>query len=105
MLPGPVLLNQSATLLFSSDFSSAGSGFVVRHRAIQGRSEPAGKQNVQYMPVKTEINTLICTDHIQPICYIQEMDTLHIVFMLSSSAVSVNCGSHSNLGVVLADVP
>ncbi|XP_044212979.1 ovochymase-2 [Thunnus albacares] len=40
--PGPVLLNnsQNATLLFSSDISGAGSGFIVRHRAVQGHSDP-----------------------------------------------------------------
>ncbi|XP_030280894.1 ovochymase-2 [Sparus aurata] len=40
--PGPVLLNnsQTATLLFSSDISRSGSGFVVRHRAVRGRSDP-----------------------------------------------------------------
>ncbi|XP_076588628.1 ovochymase-2, partial [Chaetodon auriga] len=40
--PGPVLLNnsQSATLLFSSDITRAGSGFVITHHAVQGRSDP-----------------------------------------------------------------
>lgn len=48
--PGPVLLNnsQNATLLFSSDINRAGSGFVVRHRALQGRSDPGGRHNIQY---------------------------------------------------------
>ncbi|TDH09242.1 hypothetical protein EPR50_G00084730 [Perca flavescens] len=38
VLPGPVLLNNSqyATLLFSSDINRARSGFVIRHRAVQG---------------------------------------------------------------------
>ncbi|XP_063732702.1 ovochymase-2 [Eleginops maclovinus] len=42
VLPGSILLNNSlhATLLFSSDISKAGSGFVVRHRAVQGHSNP-----------------------------------------------------------------
>ncbi|KAK1902012.1 Ovochymase-2, partial [Dissostichus eleginoides] len=42
VLPGSVLLNNSqhATLLFSSDISRAGSGFVVRHRAVQGHFNP-----------------------------------------------------------------
>uniref|UniRef100_A0A8D0ATW4 Ovochymase 2 n=1 Tax=Sander lucioperca TaxID=283035 RepID=A0A8D0ATW4_SANLU len=42
VLPGPVLLNNSqyATLLFSSDINRAGSGFVIRHRAVQGHSNP-----------------------------------------------------------------
>ncbi|XP_034542175.1 ovochymase-2 [Notolabrus celidotus] len=41
VLPGQVLLNNShnATLLFSSDISQAGSGFVIRHRAVQGHSD------------------------------------------------------------------
>ncbi|KAM4618540.1 ovochymase-2 [Polymixia lowei] len=41
-LPAPVLLNnsQSATLFFSSDISITGSGFVVRHRAVQGHPAP-----------------------------------------------------------------
>nr|XP_046250893.1 ovochymase-2 [Scatophagus argus] len=41
-LPGPVFLNnsQNATLLFSSDINRAGSGFVIRHRAVQGHSDP-----------------------------------------------------------------
>lgn len=45
--PGPVLLNnsQDATVLFSSDVSRAGSGFVVRHRALQGHTDPGGKHN------------------------------------------------------------
>ncbi|XP_051238815.1 ovochymase-2 isoform X1 [Dicentrarchus labrax] len=40
--PGPLLLNnsQNATLLFSSDINRAGSGFVIRHRAVQGRFDP-----------------------------------------------------------------
>ncbi|XP_053742805.1 ovochymase-2 [Synchiropus splendidus] len=43
VFPGRVLLNnsQTATLLFSSDVSDAGSGFVVRHLAVQGHAEPA----------------------------------------------------------------
>ncbi|CAK6969951.1 ovochymase-2 [Scomber scombrus] len=42
VLPGPVLLNNSlnATLLFSSDISGTGSGFVVEHRAVKGHSDP-----------------------------------------------------------------
>ncbi|XP_014264827.2 ovochymase-2 isoform X3 [Maylandia zebra] len=42
VLPGPVLLNNShnATLLFSSDVSRAGSGFVIRHHAVKGHSHP-----------------------------------------------------------------
>ncbi|XP_035769772.1 ovochymase-2 isoform X2 [Neolamprologus brichardi] len=42
VLPGPVLLNNShnATLLFSSDISRAGSGFVIRHHAVKGHSHP-----------------------------------------------------------------
>ncbi|XP_071362713.1 ovochymase-2 isoform X2 [Trachinotus anak] len=38
----PVLLipSENATLLFSSDISRAGSGFVMRHRAVQGHSDP-----------------------------------------------------------------
>uniref|UniRef100_UPI0037E79510 ovochymase-2 n=1 Tax=Semicossyphus pulcher TaxID=241346 RepID=UPI0037E79510 len=42
LLPSPVLLNnsQNATLLFSSDINQAGSGFVIRHRAVQGQSDP-----------------------------------------------------------------
>ncbi|XP_045904656.1 ovochymase-2 isoform X5 [Micropterus dolomieu] len=41
VLPGPVLMNSpNATLVFSSDISRAGSGFVVRHRAVQGHSDP-----------------------------------------------------------------
>ncbi|XP_049430393.1 ovochymase-2 isoform X1 [Epinephelus fuscoguttatus] len=42
VLPGPVLLNNSqfATLLFSSDMNRAGSGFVIRHRAVHGHSDP-----------------------------------------------------------------
>ncbi|KAM7003464.1 ovochymase-2 [Tautogolabrus adspersus] len=42
VLPGPVLLNnsQNATLLFSSDINQAGGGFVIRHRAVQGHSDP-----------------------------------------------------------------
>ncbi|KAE8295803.1 Ovochymase-2 [Larimichthys crocea] len=41
-LPGSVLLNnsQNATLVFSSDVNRAGSGFVVRHRAVRGRIDP-----------------------------------------------------------------
>ncbi|XP_036964112.1 ovochymase-2 isoform X3 [Acanthopagrus latus] len=41
--PGPVLLNnsQAATLLFSSDINRSGSGFVIRHRAVRGLSDPA----------------------------------------------------------------
>ncbi|XP_072241437.1 ovochymase-2 [Leuresthes tenuis] len=41
-LPGPVLLqnSQNATLHFSSDINRAGSGFVVRHRAVKGHSHP-----------------------------------------------------------------
>ncbi|KAM9753387.1 LOW QUALITY PROTEIN: ovochymase-2 [Menidia menidia] len=41
-LPGPVLLqnSQNATLRFSSDINGAGSGFVVRHRAVRGHSHP-----------------------------------------------------------------
>ncbi|XP_073327978.1 ovochymase-2 [Pagrus major] len=40
--PGPLLLNnsQTATLLFSSDINRSGSGFVIRHRAVKGRSDP-----------------------------------------------------------------
>ncbi|XP_069571306.1 ovochymase-2 [Brachyistius frenatus] len=40
--PGPVLLNnsQNASLLFSSDVSGAGSGFVIRHRAVRGHAHP-----------------------------------------------------------------
>ncbi|XP_029992705.1 ovochymase-2 [Sphaeramia orbicularis] len=43
ILPSQVLLNNShhATLLFSSDISVAGSGFVMRHRAVQGNADPA----------------------------------------------------------------
>ncbi|XP_075898734.1 ovochymase-2 [Nelusetta ayraudi] len=39
--PGPVLLNnsQDATLLFSSDVSQEGSGFVVRHRVLRGHAD------------------------------------------------------------------
>ncbi|XP_044050792.1 ovochymase-2 isoform X2 [Siniperca chuatsi] len=42
VLPGPVLLNnsQNATLVFSSDINRAGSGFFIRHRAVQGHSDP-----------------------------------------------------------------
>ncbi|AWP08958.1 putative ovochymase-2-like [Scophthalmus maximus] len=42
VLRGPVLLSHSpnATLLFSSDVSTTGSGFVIRHRAAQGRPDP-----------------------------------------------------------------
>ncbi|XP_028263544.1 ovochymase-2 isoform X2 [Parambassis ranga] len=42
VLPGPVLLNNSqiATLLFSSDISRPGSGFVIRHRAVREQSYP-----------------------------------------------------------------
>ncbi|XP_040893636.1 ovochymase-2 isoform X2 [Toxotes jaculatrix] len=42
VLRWPVLLShsQNATLLFSSDISRAGSGFVIRHRAVQGHSNP-----------------------------------------------------------------
>ncbi|XP_026222382.1 ovochymase-2 [Anabas testudineus] len=40
VLPGTVLLNQTATLVFSSDISRAGSGFVIRHRAVQGHGDP-----------------------------------------------------------------
>ncbi|XP_038561163.1 ovochymase-2 isoform X1 [Micropterus salmoides] len=41
VLPGPVLMNSpNATLVFSSDINRAGSGFVVRHRAVQGHSDP-----------------------------------------------------------------
>ncbi|XP_029379594.1 ovochymase-2 isoform X2 [Echeneis naucrates] len=38
----PLLLihSQNATLLFSSDTSRAGSGFAVRYRAVEGRSDP-----------------------------------------------------------------
>ncbi|XP_058501496.1 ovochymase-2 [Solea solea] len=32
--------SQNATLLFSSDVSRAGSGFVIRHRAVQGNTGP-----------------------------------------------------------------
>lgn len=48
VLPGPVLLNNShnATLLFSSDVSRAGSGFVIRHHAVKGHSHPGGKYNI-----------------------------------------------------------
>ncbi|XP_026167488.1 ovochymase-2 [Mastacembelus armatus] len=37
----PVFLNhsQEATLLFSSDISRKGSGFIIRHRAVQGHSD------------------------------------------------------------------
>ncbi|XP_047451814.1 ovochymase-2 [Mugil cephalus] len=40
--PSRVVLNtsQNATLLFSSDISGAGSGFVIRHRAVRGHSDP-----------------------------------------------------------------
>uniref|UniRef100_UPI003AACEE47 ovochymase-2 n=1 Tax=Centroberyx gerrardi TaxID=166262 RepID=UPI003AACEE47 len=59
VLPGPLFLNnsQSATLLFSSDISGAGSGFVVRHRAVQGHPGPGcgtvvlvGDQNGVHSP-------------------------------------------------------
>ncbi|XP_039471797.1 ovochymase-2 isoform X3 [Oreochromis aureus] len=42
VLPGPILLNNShnATLLFSSDISRAGSGFVIRHHAVKGHFHP-----------------------------------------------------------------
>ncbi|KAM7396263.1 hypothetical protein PAMP_019320 [Pampus punctatissimus] len=42
VLPGPVLLNssQNATLLFSSDISGGGSGFIVNHHAVRGYSDP-----------------------------------------------------------------
>ncbi|XP_041853104.1 ovochymase-2 isoform X2 [Melanotaenia boesemani] len=42
LLPGPVFFqnSQSATLLFSSDINKAGSGFVVRHRAVKGHTHP-----------------------------------------------------------------
>ncbi|XP_037623617.1 ovochymase-2 [Sebastes umbrosus] len=42
VLPGPVLLNNSqyATLLFSSDINRAGSGFIIRHHAVRGHSNP-----------------------------------------------------------------
>ncbi|XP_069383825.1 ovochymase-2 isoform X3 [Paralichthys olivaceus] len=33
-------LSQNATLLFSSDVSRTGSGFIIRHRAVQGRPDP-----------------------------------------------------------------
>ncbi|XP_029909969.1 ovochymase-2 [Myripristis murdjan] len=57
--PGPVLLrdSQSATLLFSTDVSGAGSGFVVSHRAIHGNPSPGcgtvvlvGDQNAVHSP-------------------------------------------------------
>lgn len=53
--PGPVLLNnsQDATLLFSSDTSQAGSGFVVRHRALRGHAATGGK------PRATKITNLL----------------------------------------------
>ncbi|XP_077953719.1 ovochymase-2-like isoform X3 [Gasterosteus aculeatus] len=40
VLPGPVLLknSQHATLDFSTDVDRAGSGFAIRHRAVQGNS-------------------------------------------------------------------
>ncbi|XP_062245630.1 ovochymase-2 [Platichthys flesus] len=38
--PHLLSLSQNATLLFSSDVSRTGSGFVLRHRAVQGRPDP-----------------------------------------------------------------
>ncbi|XP_054862457.1 ovochymase-2 [Amphiprion ocellaris] len=40
--PGPLLLynSQNATLLFSSDISGSGSGFIVKHRAVRGHTGP-----------------------------------------------------------------
>uniref|UniRef100_G3ND26 Ovochymase 2 n=1 Tax=Gasterosteus aculeatus TaxID=69293 RepID=G3ND26_GASAC len=45
VLPGPVLLknSQHATLDFSTDVDRAGSGFAIRHRAVQGNSSLGGK--------------------------------------------------------------
>ncbi|XP_061578747.1 ovochymase-2-like [Cololabis saira] len=42
LLPGSVFLqnSQNATLLFSSDINTGGSGFVVRHRAVKGHPRP-----------------------------------------------------------------
>ncbi|XP_068168161.1 ovochymase-2 [Antennarius striatus] len=40
--PGPVFLSntQNTSLLFSSDINQAGSGFVIRYRAVQGYLDP-----------------------------------------------------------------
>lgn len=48
--PGRVLMSnsQNATLLFSSDINQAGSGFVVRHRALWGRADPGGMHKMKH---------------------------------------------------------
>lgn len=48
--PGRVLMSnsQNATLLFSSDINQAGSGFVVRHRALWGRADPGETHKMKH---------------------------------------------------------
>ena len=59
--PGRVLMSnsQNAMLLFSSDMNQAGSGFVVRHRALWGPADLGGTHKVA---PRAHITTCVCRD-------------------------------------------
>ena len=68
--PGPVLLNnsQAATLLFSSDINRSGSGFVIRHRAVRGLSDPGGSHDKQHRHTVQHAAAHISACYKQHIC-------------------------------------